>query len=169
GVLQPLSDDGGGVRATSEERRVTEGGQAGGADQQIEREREDGEDEHVAQDRRGVPGRLPVGAPHRERDERGRRHDRDEEGEGAPHRAMRTRPRSPVGRSNRMKAMIAKMSASANCGNSTFPKVSAGPTRPAPASAPESVPSPPTTTTMREERSASTSMPGKIPKTGAAM
>jgi len=34
--------------------------------------------------------------------------------------AMRIRPSNPVGRSSRTSAMIAKMSASANCGKSTF-------------------------------------------------
>ena len=64
--------------------------------------------------------------------------------------------------------MIAKMKKSANCGTKTFPNVSAGPTSAAPTCAPPRVPSPPTTTTMSESTSASTSIPGWRPRTGAA-
>src|SRR5436190_1675563 len=102
----------------------------------------DGED-HLGQREREHEEEDAERDPHGEDDRRA-------DDSGAAHRPMRTRPSSPVGRKSRTRAMIAKIKARANCGNRTLPNVSAGPTTALPATAPDSEPSPPTTTTMSE-------------------
>src|SRR2546422_11380137 len=129
---------------------VTEGGEPGVAEEQVEAHREDAEDEHLHEQTELIRG------------EDGGQRDEDRERRCPSNRDARLHrtPNRPVGRMARMIAIGANTGKRASSGKSALPKLSRSPTSNPPTKAPLRLPRPPMMTTTSAISRISKSAPG---------